>query len=575
MSPRRVVPKFVASSLLLGLGGFTALLTPTAAWGRPAEAADEDRAGSPTTLRQEAELELLRRWETETLAHPRRATAERLSADEQKSRALVTIAKKWIVDSFPEDRARAELLLVDAIRVAPRNVDAYADLSRFVLWQIANGLKEPAEIQRSALLAAHVRDLAPHRPLGHYLVCEILLAMGQTSQAAALFETTSKQFPQHLDTKVFEARYWSDSAPEKALEAAQDAIERGHPMDDLSPAIALALTKATGRGGTVGERLSRFASVYPDRWLWHRAGMAFAEESAHEKAREAYLRAVALGNEMESRLQLGVLEYSVLRRFDSASMHLERVRDLLKRKAQELGTHRSTIDSKALVLSHLALAKLEAKDETQAAATGQEAVVTGMKNANILVPLTEEFLRRQKGELIRPGLEEVVKRDPLQEYVHVTLANLAAERKDLDAAADHFTAAIALQPTRDDLFSSRGHIAYRALRYDSALRDFERASNLRPDQPTHHYNRACMLSLLGRKQEAVVALREALAMNAELRDVALRDADLVPLRKDESYAKELHALGLTTLEPTPLQPDGGFKQASSNANVLPEQTDTP
>jgi tetratricopeptide (TPR) repeat protein len=520
-----------------------------------------------TSLRAEAELDSLRAWERETLAKPRTSQKQRLSADEQRSRDMVNTAKKLIVDSFPEDRGRAELLLVDAIRLAPRNIEAYADLSRFVLWQIANGLKEPAEIQRSALLAAHVRDLAPERPLGNYLVCEILLAMGQTAQAAALFESASKRFPEHLDTKVFESRYWSDSNPDKAIESAQDALERGHPMDDLSPAIALALTKATQRGGTVGERLSRFAAVYPDRWLWHRAGMALAEENSPDKARDAYLKAVSLGNEMESRLQLGVLEYAVLRRFESASAHLERVREVLDRKAEDLGTRVSTADSKALVLSHLAIARLGANDETQAAATGREAVLAGMRNANILVPLTEEFLRRRKGELLRPGLEEIVKRDPLQEYVHVTLANLASERKDLQAASDHFTAAIALQPTRDDLFSSRGHVSYRALRYDTALRDFERASTLRPDQPTHHYNRACMLSLLGRKQEAVVALREAIGMNAELRELALRDADLAPLRKDESYAQELSALGLTTAAKPAKNADESFVQAASESDA--------
>jgi hypothetical protein len=76
-----------------------------------------------------------------------------------------------------------------------------------------------------------------------------------------------------------------------------------------------------------------------------------------------------------------------------------------------------------------------------------------------------------------------------------------------------------------------------------------------------------MLSLLGRKQEAVVALREAIGMNAELRELALRDADLAPLRKDESYAQELSALGLTTAAKPAKNADESFVQAASESDA--------
>jgi tetratricopeptide (TPR) repeat protein len=522
-----------------------------------------------------------RAWFTQLEA---RATAM-LPEDERRARSLVVEAKRLIVDAFPEDRTRAELLLVDAIRLAPRYVEAYADLSRYTLWQISNGLKEPAEIQRAALLAAHVRELAHTRPLGNFLVCEILLAMGQTSQAAALFNETARRWPDHLDTRVFEARYWSEADPERAIASAQDALGRGHPMDDLSPAIALAVTNADSKAGNdgvaknVGSRLARFATVYPDRWLWHRAALAFSEEGAHDRARDAYRRAVALGNDMEARLQLGVLEYSVLRDYDDASRNLERVRQVLDDRARERGSAALQSDSRALVLSHLALARLESGDETRARETGADALVAGMRNPNILVPLTEEFMRRKKGELLRPGLEEVARRDPLQEYVHVTLGNLASARKDLEAAFDHFGAAIALQPERDDLFSARGHVAYKALRYDAALRDFERASKLRPDQATHHYNRACMLSLLGRKDEALVSLREALSMNGQLREVASRDADLEPLRGDESFASQLATLGLLSADheavPGPVELTPEMQSAQSQPEGADESSALP
>jgi len=530
---KRCRVKQSSKSPLFGIGlclgvGFS-LASFSAARAAPARLEDETDVSAPETA--SLEKTILDTWAA--------AAGRKLGAQDARAKALVIEAKRLIVDSFPEDRATAENLLVDAIRLSPRYVDAYTDLSRYILWQIANGMKEPAEIQKAAQLAAHVREIAPDRPVGNYLVCEILLALGQPKQANELYQETAKQWPMHEETKVFEARYWSENDPARALVAAQDALGRGHTMDDLSPAIALAVsTRQKQLGLSVGDGLGRFAAVYPDRWLYHRAAMAYADENRTQEARSAYLKAVGLGNDLESRLQLGVLEYTVLRELPHAAEHLEKVRSLLEAK------HAGRSESSALVLSHLALTWLEAGNDARASDAGRKALVTSSGSTNIVVPLTEEFVRRKKGELLRAGLEEVAVSNPMQEYVHVTLANMASDRKDYDDAGDRFTAAIALSPARDDLHSARGHVAYRALRYDAALRDFERAAALRPDQAAHHYNKACMLSLLGRKHESLASLREAISLNAELSGVASRDADLAPMRADLELRQELAAIGV-------------------------------
>jgi tetratricopeptide (TPR) repeat protein len=516
-----------------------ALLPRTPALAAPAFFADEPRESQHLAIAEQEMDTDIHQTRSKVFLQWQTSKEKNLSGEQRKARAILADAKKLIVDSFPEDRSKAELMLIDAIRLAPSDPLLYAELSRFVLWQVASGIKEPSDIQLTTALAAHVRELSPYSPLGNYVICEILVTVGQAKQADALFRETAARFPLSLETSVFEVRYFAETEPERALISAQKALAQGHPMDDLSPAIATALQAlAKRKGESPGEALAKFASIYPDRWLWHRAGMAFADEKLWEKARYAYEQAVRLGNETESRLQLGVLEYTALKEYESASAHLEQVALRLRHKENVPQS------SLALVASHRAISALAHEEEQDATQLAYEALNLAGDNANILVPLTEEFLKKKKGQLLVNSLEEVARNHPMHEYVHLTLANLASERKDLESAFDHFTSALALSPGRDDLYAARGHVAYKRLKYEEALRDFERASSLDPKDANHIYNIACMASLLGKKEQAITSLKNAIKLNENLRSLALRDEDFAPLRKDPAFAEPLKQLGL-------------------------------
>jgi tetratricopeptide (TPR) repeat protein len=452
-------------------------------------------------------------------------------------------AKQLIVDSFPDDRAAAENLLISAIRENPRAVESYADLARFQLWMISVGLREPAEIQLVTELATFVKDFAQERPLGTYLMSEIYLTLGQAAKANVLYMEGSKKFPKHVDTLVYDSRYWSQTDPSRALKAAQQALSLGHPIDDLSPAIALAivtLQKSLSRSPAVG--LEKFAHIYPDRWIWHRAALAYAEESRFEEAKKAYEKAIQLGNVLESKLQLGILHYKTLGKPKEAAKLFDEVYQTLQKKGAGTGS------SAALAMGHKSLALLEVGDEAETRKTVKTAIRISRSQKDVLLPLIEEFVHRKNGQLVVEGMEELIKAEPDLEYGHILLGNLASDRKDYRGAQLHFSRAIALSPERDDLYSARAHAAYREQKFSAARRDFEYASRLRPEQASYHYNIACMDALMGRKQEAFESLREAININADLKILAASDQDLEALRKDKSLRQELVSLGIEAPE---------------------------
>lgn len=446
-------------------------------------------------------------------------------------------AKALIVDGYADDRARAENLLIDAIRLDSSTPEPYVELVRYTLWQVANGMQDASSMYRAAELAHIANDLSTTRPIGQYLVCELLVATGQPDAAKKLFETVSKAYPNHVDTFAFEARFFSQKSPSRSLDAAQKALSFGHPMDDLSISIVDAITNLSDKNA-VGENIERFAKIYPDRWLWHRAAAKYVEERRFDKAETAYQNAIRLGNGFESRLQLGVLAYTNLKQPTKAVQYLGDLRNKLLAKPDV------KLENLSLVDAHLAIALLEQNKSAEATTIATEALSYGVSNPSVANALYSEFDSRSKADLLKKPLEKLVTLNPLAEYAHIMLGNLASNRSDFTAALSHFSHAILLAPERDDLYSARGHAWYFTAQYKEALTDFEQAIRYRPSQASHYYNRACMLVLLGRNRDAVRDLKAALNLNQNLIDLAKKDTDLNALRKDDTIKTELAALGL-------------------------------
>ena len=448
-------------------------------------------------------------------------------------------ANRLIVDSLPADRAQAEKLLIEVIRDQPKMVDAYATLMRFTLWQIATGSLEPAEFQKAADLAEKVEDLEPNRPLASYLQCELLLSMGQASQANALYRSAAAKWPQHLDTKVFEARYWAEVDPALSLSAAQSALAQGEPLDTLSPAIAMALaTTAKNSGRPPSEVLEQFAKVYPDRWIYHKAAVAAGQEGKFTLSQSYFERAVSLGNRLESGLQLGILEYSQLKQPEKAVARFNSIEKELRMKGVEAE------DSLTLLLCHKALALFRLGEWPKAEEASRAALELGSDMKSIIVPFSEEVIRLGQGKKLIKGLLRVAELNPGLDYVHLTLGNLNSEEGALEEAFSHYGKAISLQPFRDDLYAARAHVAYRLKNYDRSLRDFGKAAALNEGQATHHYNVACMQSLLGEHEAAAKSLKRAFSLNAELRTSAAKDSDLKAFFESEEASNQLAELGM-------------------------------
>ena len=467
-----------------------------------------------------------------------RASGASLEARAESDR-LVAEARRLIVDSLPEDRDHAAQLLVEAIRLTPDHVDAFSELARFTLWQVSMRFLKPYALSQSASLSRHVKELDPRRPLGTYLICEMMIALGQSKQALELFDRTRKEFPNHPDTFTFEARFFSETDPERSLASATKALAAGVPMDTLSPAISAALEEsAQGNPEVLASKLRSFVTVYPDRWLWHRMAQSYKEGKQLDQAMHAYEKAIALGNQIESKLQLGIMLYEELSQPDRAVAMFDELLVSLKDKK------RARPLALSLVHSHIAVAELTRANHQGAIKAAERAFKASPEEVPMIASLMQEFERRNALDLLETALSQLALANPTLDFAHVILSQIATRKENHKLAEKHLTNAIAMNPERDELYASRALAHYAMKNFRQALADFEKAIEVSPEQGAHHYNRACMLTLLGRAEEALLSLKEAVVLDSGFAELARTDSDLAEMRNKKQFAHELTLLGV-------------------------------
>ncbi len=462
-----------------------------------------------------------------------------------QSEKNIAEARRLFADSIPEDRFKIDTLLNDAIRLNPRSEEAFSELGRYLTWQVATGVRSQADLYVALEFADHVKDLAPNRPLGDFLRCETLNVMNRLEEAKQICSQTELKFPNHIDTHIFRARYYAETAPNIALESAQKALAQGAQSDIVSLFVATAIAHNTGAADQ-GNVLSNFAELYPDRWLWHRAALAFAAEKRPNQAKEAFQKAIDLGNILESRLQLALLEATQLNQHSQAIREYETVLELLKTRSEP---HTDVVAS---IHARMAIVYLEDSKISNAISQASQAITEDVTDTPLIQALYETFAIKKLGEKLAPALSVAAGENPFFAYAHMTLGDLAAQRKDFTESLTQYTKVVALFPDEDFPYVKRAHSQYSLKNYLAALQDFDRALEIHPENARHHYNRSCMLALLGKNDDAIKSLRTAVALDPKLAALAINDSDLRGLSNSEEYKYQMAALRITPqLEQTP------------------------
>ena len=108
-----------------------------------------------------------------------------------------------------------------------------------------------------------------------------------------------------------------------------------------------------------------------------------------------------------------------------------------------------------------------------------------------------------------------------------------------DEAIEAYKNAILLDGSKSHYHNGLGLAYNKKKNYKLALFSFKEAVRVNPSDAVARYNEACMYSLLGQPQNAILSLQEALALSPSLIDVAQKDPDLDNIRNLQAFNKVL------------------------------------
>ncbi len=470
----------------------------------------------------------------------------------ESSIRLYKEAKAIIVNALPGEQIRAEKILIESIRQNPKNVDAYLELSKLIQMEVAQGYRQPYELQKSIALITQAYELNSKRPKTSFARADILYYSGQPKVAEEIYIETLSKYPEHLDSYIEKARIFAEKNPQESLKNIELALRNGASTDDISQFATTAIVKLT-KPEMTGNALKEFAKKHPDRWIWHKAALAFANIKNYNEATKAFEKAISLGNDIESRLQLAVMQYSFQNKNVPAIENLEKLLATLSKRKYIAPSAFS------LVYAHISMANFKNNNKEDASLAAIYSAETGYDNKQFYTSLVSEYKKLNALYILEGSLKYLIKEEPDYVLSYSIYGELYRNNKKYDDSIEMYNRALDLDDTKDDLFAERAISYYKNNNYLKALNDFESALKLHPHKAIYIYNKACMLALLGKKSEALQNLKLALIEDKKLIELARFDSDFASIKSDSEYSSQFASLILDDIDDKWVATDTGSK----------------
>ena len=454
--------------------------------------------------------------------------------DEKLAKTDVSSIEDRVWGSDEQDLSRLHLEVVRMMQKRPASPWAHYLLSHIQVRQFSMDPSELHLLRQASELAQQAVDLDPKSEFGYIALSDILDLMGYSGKAAALLDeaeasgiNTTWRFP------FTRARLISDQAHNGRV---LGLLEKALNAQESRPAVIVPYIVAVLQNSFVGEelieKLADWNTRNPHLLFDQASAKTYTDLNRPEKAYEIYARIQKSWPEnREAKVNAAILLYRNLKRGRDASVLLEKV------LAESTENLEASVESTIRV--HLAAAYLSQKRNELAKAN----FLRSMKISSDVVPIIDFAAKEYRVHKQQKGLVDFLikanREIPGTGIAYALLGETLSETlKDHKKAIRAFRDAITLEPQRSDFYNGLGLTYYRMEQFPDALNLFTAATRVDPNDATARYNEACALALLGRSEEALGSLQEAIALDPRLQLTAQSDKDFASIRQNA----EFHAL---------------------------------
>lgn len=447
--------------------------------------------------------------------------------------------KLWTADE--NELPALEKAVVRLIQVTPDSARAHQLLAHVMVRLFSKDPSDLYLLKQAADIAQQAIDLAPREPVGYVALAEILDLMGNADRAMQLLdEAEAAGVKPNWRFAFTRARLASDPTGAGAGKVLKQ-MEKALSYPDSEPRIVVPYVVALLQTDSTGEqliaKLEDWNRRFPSPLFQLTMAITESDLGKTQLAHALYGKILKAdpGNK-EAMVNDAILLYRDLKDGARAAAMLQQV---LKDHVAEFAP-----PVRAMITAHLGAAYVRQKEWDKAQAAFARAMSGSEMEGNGLLEFITQTYRQANAQvqlvaLIRQLNDTMRGTGVLYALLGETLSESLQKH---DEALKAFSDAITLDPDRSDYYNGMGLTYYRKKAYPAALKLFEAASEVDPNDATARYNEACVLSLMGRRDDAINTLAEALTLDPRLTQSARADADFSGLQASPKFLELLQAM---------------------------------
>lgn len=429
----------------------------------------------------------------------------------------------------------AESTAAKVIQLHPHSAAAHYLLGQVYIRKFTNNPFEMIHLRRAAELGQQAIDLRPDLDFGYVVSAQVLDIMGYTENAIKLINPKfNPAIKASWRTTFLQAKFiLAQRNFQRSLDLLKTAMKMKHSQSNIITPLALAIIDRNFYGRDLINNITDWKNEFDSEEASLQLAITYTDLGDYDKSHEIYTR---LTKNKQSRFYLEAKINHAILLFKHKSYLALSEKMLEKVLSSETFIREGVHAKKLLARSYLAQIYLHQKlydkasklllgniKEAENPAQWISQCYLLYKSTNSLKQFSD-FIYEVKKEVSGTSMLFALHGDVLSEHLNKH-----------DAAIISYSKAIILEPNKSQLYNGLGLAYYRKNEMRSALKNFSYASKINPSDATARYNIACVLSIMGRQQEALSFLEEAINLDPRLLTNASTDNDFNNIRGSSTF----------------------------------------
>ena len=428
------------------------------------------------------------------------------------------------------------------IQTTPESAYNHFLLSHTYLRIFAVDQQDVESLRAASELATQSLELAPDQEYGYVAMAEVLEVLGQNAKALAVLNEGMER-ASGWRLQFSKARLSADqSKADDTIAGLTSALEKpGSLRRIIAPYLVIVAQAKSSSANATLRQLERWSAQFPGAGFEESIATLQAERGNFTEAHQIY-QGLHKGDAAYQKLMFSdaVICY---RRLGKTKLAISELLALKKNLPAD-SSNQSASNKKfpSMVNAHLGAAYLRMKNFAAAHDAFKSAVEASVDRATMIEFVFNEYKTQKADRQLVTLLDKIIETSPGQGIIHAHLAEALSDKLGRHrAAAESYRRAIVLEPTRSEYYNGLGLTLYRQADMMAALTEFTKATEIDPGDASARYNEACALALLGRQDEALYSLREAIQLEPRLSEQARVDKDFASIKRMTGFQEIIAA----------------------------------